>query len=229
MTATQPQIIKRYAQGEIKSMNNLIFSSSKLAFFLVFLFALPIILEADVILRLWLKTVPDQAVLFTRLVIVDLFFSSLYTPIATLSQANGKIGLYQSVVASGFLFTFLITWLLYRLGFPAYSTFVVMVTFSCITLFARLWVVRRLVHFPVKEYCKRVLLKNFRVALLAFPIPVILQFVITNEYLRFGTVVLSSMLLVLTLIWLFGLEPKEKQLVTTKLHTLKENYINRAR
>ncbi len=222
MVAVQPQIIKQWAQGERESMNRLIFASSRFSFFLVFILVLPVVLEAEVIMRLWLKTPPDGAVLFTRLLVADLLFSSLFTPIATLSQASGRIGLYQGVIAFGFLSVFLITWLLYGSGAPAWSTFVVLISVSCVTLFARLRVLRRIVGFPVRGYCVNVLSRIFRVAVLAIPLPLILRFTRTSFYIAFTAVAVSSVVASLSIIWVVGMEATEKRVAVEKAAAMKE-------
>lgn len=226
MVAVQPQIIKLYVQEERQSMHRLIFTSSKFSFFLIFVIALPLVLEAEVVLKLWLGVPPEGAVLFTRLVVVDLLFSSLYTPIATLSQATGKIGLYQSVIGVGFLSVFLVTWLLYRLGFPAYSTFVVLVSVSFVTLFARLWILRKIADFPVKEYCVRVLLPILGVALSSLPLPMLLRFTVHGEFLRFGATLVSSVLATFSMVWMIGLNVGEKNVVKAKIVSLKHKFLN---
>ena len=64
MTALNPQITKSYAAGEYENMNNLICRGAKFSFYLVLLFTLPVYLETEYILRLWLKIVPDNTVVF---------------------------------------------------------------------------------------------------------------------------------------------------------------------
>ena len=58
-TAVRPQIIKTYASGEKDKMLQLMFRSCKATFLLMYVFALPLILEMPYVLKLWLKNVPD--------------------------------------------------------------------------------------------------------------------------------------------------------------------------
>ena len=57
-TAINPQVIKNYANGEIDVMINLLFRGTKFSYFLLLFLGLPIILEAEFVLDLWLVDVP---------------------------------------------------------------------------------------------------------------------------------------------------------------------------
>ena len=91
MTAVKPQIIKSYASGNISYMLNLIMKSSKLSFFISAIIAVPILMETDSILNLWLKNVPAYAVSFTRIVIIEAMASVFITPLWIGVNATGNI------------------------------------------------------------------------------------------------------------------------------------------
>ena len=80
--AMNPQIVKSYAAGDLEYMHNLIIRGSKLSFFLVFILALPVSMEAEFLLSIWLKEVPTYATQFTILVMalscIDSFSGSKY-------------------------------------------------------------------------------------------------------------------------------------------------------
>lgn len=97
-TAVRPQIIKSYASGNKEEMLALMYRSCKATFFLMYVFTLPLSLEMSYVLGLWLGNVPENAILFTRLALLDALIDSVSYPLMTAAQATGKIGLYQSVV-----------------------------------------------------------------------------------------------------------------------------------
>ena len=67
--ALNPQITKNYAAGNLEQMHSLMFRSARFSFLLLFFLSLPVLLETEFILTLWLKTVPDNAVIFTQIMI----------------------------------------------------------------------------------------------------------------------------------------------------------------
>lgn len=91
MTASAPQIIKSYAERDIAYMTAIIEKTSKFAFFLSCAIAVPLICETTFILRIWLGTVPDYTVLFTRLLIIDSLINIAFQPLTTAANATGRI------------------------------------------------------------------------------------------------------------------------------------------
>ena len=53
-TALNPQLTKSYARGDLPRMHQLLTQSSKFSFFILWLIALPLMLEAPLVLRWWL-------------------------------------------------------------------------------------------------------------------------------------------------------------------------------
>ena len=66
-TAMNPQIVKSYAAGEQQYMTQLVCRGAKFSYFLLLLFAVPLLIEMPAILSIWLGTVPDHSITFTRL------------------------------------------------------------------------------------------------------------------------------------------------------------------
>lgn len=168
MMAVRPQIVKSYAQGNTEYMYRLVFSASKFSFFLLFLLTIPILLNTDLILRFWLKNVPPYTVLFTQLVLIDLLINAAYGPIAYVSQAVARIRDYQLVISVGFVFIAFFTWIAFKLNYPVYSTFNIAIVIDIAGLFMRLWILRRIVEFPVMHYMRIVI---YPIVLIFFYLP----------------------------------------------------------
>ena len=100
-TAVNPQITKSYAQGDLEYMHKLVCRSAKFSAFLMMFFAVPIILETNTILTIWLKTVPDYAVIFLRWIIMSSFMDTvLATSLVTSMFATGELKRYQIIVTA---------------------------------------------------------------------------------------------------------------------------------
>ena len=100
MTAINPQITKSYASGDYLYMLTLVQSGARFSFYLLLLLSLPIIIETNTILTLWLKNVPEYTVIFVRLVLVFAMCEVLSGTQITALQATGNIRNYQIVVGS---------------------------------------------------------------------------------------------------------------------------------
>lgn len=157
-TGLYPPIIMSYAADKKEEMFSLVVGGSKLTFFLIWLFALPMLLEMDIILRLWLNTPPADAVLFTQLALVETLIVALSLPLATAARAPGKMRSYELTLGLMQLGMFAVSWYVLKMGFPPYSVFVVAIIINLMMLVVRLLIVSRLIGLRARYFAEKVLL-----------------------------------------------------------------------
>ena len=185
-TGLYPTIIKAYAEGQKKEMHGLVLNGSKLTFFLMWVFALPLFIEMETVLRLWLKTPPEMTVIFTRLAIVEALILSLSLPVATAARAPGKMKFYELSLGFIQLLMFLACWLLLTAGYSAESVFIAAIVANLVMFKVRLLIVNRLIGLPLMQYYQSVLLPIAAVVL-ASSLPTVL----IRAWLPVGFVVTS--------------------------------------
>lgn len=118
--ALRPPMIKAYAEENRDYMNSLFSLSNNILFYILLVVSIPIILEMDTIMSLWLKgPVTEQTVLFARLMIVFVVIMAMNNPVTIIIYAIGKIRRYHLTVESVTLLCLPLTWLLFRCGYPA--------------------------------------------------------------------------------------------------------------
>jgi len=209
--AMKPQIIKSFASGDLKYMHQLIIQGAKFSYFLLFTLSLPILLETEIILRLWLKIVPEYTVIFTQLIIINILIDSISGPLMTAAQASGKIKLYQSVVGGLLILNLPISYFFLKFGFNPEVTLLISIFLSIIALFARLMIVQKLVELKMGNFILKVVARILIVTILSLIIPMILQFFLIEEsILKFLVVGLMSVLSAAFCIVLIGLNNVER-------------------
>lgn len=224
LTAVRPQIVKSYAEGKHSEMYQLVYDSSRFSFFLLYLLTLPLIFNINWILTLWLTNVPEHTQLFTQLVLLDLLIVSAYGPIAYVSQAANKIKEYQLMISICFIATLIISWIAYKLGYDAYTTFVIAIIVDIIGYALRLVILKRTVNFPIKAYYKNVITPLLRVSIVG-----IIVWLPFNAYQLDGNLnpIIQLGLSALAgagIIWFFGMNNKEKTFAKAKLEQLTQKY-----
>lgn len=126
MLSVQPQIVKSYAKGDYSRFFQLIYEGGRYSFFLLFLVSLPIFLEANYILSIWLVDVPPMSVLFLRCIIV---ITLLRVPSQTIIKgvhATGKVKILNLTSGVYSVVTYLpIIYLCYKMGLPVWTCFIV--------------------------------------------------------------------------------------------------------
>lgn len=96
--ALNPQITKNYATGDINTMHILIFRCAKFTFMLLLCMILPISMEIDFILSIWLVNVPDYTCSFVILMLAICTIDAVSNPFMIASAATGHVRIYQFAV-----------------------------------------------------------------------------------------------------------------------------------
>ena len=167
MTAVNPQITKSYASGDHSYMFSLVRKASRMSYYLLFILALPVIFNAEAVLDMWLKEVPEHSALFMQLFLIFALSESLSRPLITSVLASGKVRDYQLVVGGIQLLNLPIAYILLKVGCIPEITVYVSVTMSVICLFVRLWMLNRKIGFPMGEFIRRVILNVILVTIVA--------------------------------------------------------------
>lgn len=212
-TAVNPQITKSYAQGDLDYMHKLVCRSAKFSAFLMMFFAVPIILETNTILTIWLKTVPDYAVIFLQWIIISSFMDTvLANSLVTSMFATGKIKRYQIIVTTVGCLVFPLSWIAFKLGFEPQVGYILYFIIYTILLFVRLYLLKDMVKLPVMMYIREVLYKLAPIIVVGFAIPGILILTMDAGWLRLILVCLLSVLVTAASEYFIGLSNKEKTL-----------------
>lgn len=215
--AINPQIVKTYAAKDLESMHKLVFRSSKFSFFLLLALSLPVMIEAPVILRLWLSTVPDWTASFLRLMLVVVIVDSVANPLMTSAAATGRIKLYQSVLGGIQLLIVPVAYVVLRMGGEPNSVFVVHICICLIAFAVRLFIVRGMIGLSIKKYLMEVCVKSGVVTVVATVLPLTLYFSMTNSLLSAIVVVFVSLGSVAVSAYAIGLTKSERVFVSDKI------------
>ncbi|MCH5216315.1 MAG: oligosaccharide flippase family protein [Muribaculaceae bacterium] len=153
-TAVRPQLTKSYAIGDFAYMNQLFLFSSKTIFALLYAIILPLMLETDIILKLWLGDVKPYMVYFTQLMLVYTIIICIGNPITTIAQASGQVKRYHGIVDGFGLVALPLSYIAFKLGALPEVTFYITIAVFIIAHALRLIVVRNIVPIRIAEYVK---------------------------------------------------------------------------
>lgn len=167
----------------------------------------------DVILNLWLKTNDTQTILFSRIILVYAIIMSLNNPISIIIQATGRVKEYHVAVEFFTLLCVPATYILFKLGYPASSAFIVMVIAAILSHIIRMICLKKYYSpFSYDKYIRSFLLPAFIITLIGVLIAIYIKQNITLVALRLITMFISSVLSVGLLVLLLGLSESEKKL-----------------
>ncbi len=224
MTALNPQITKSYASNNHEYMMSLVFQGARYSFYLMFLFSLPIIIETETILRLWLKIVPDYAVVFVQLTLILAISQTYSQTLITAMLATGKIKTYQIIVGGIQMLNFPLSYIALKFGFSPESTITIAIIISFACLAARLVLLKSMIKLPVKRYIVNVFLNTCIVTLLSIIIPFAAHYLMSSGLVRLFSVIILCILSTSFIIYFVGISKAERAFVNTKVQAMGVKY-----
>ena len=180
-SAVNPQVIKLYADGKYDDSKRLTLQSAEYVFDLLLLFGVPLIMIMPTLLDIWLVEVPEYAVTFARLIIIqDIlgnFSAAFYTPMVAANKIE-KNSISAAVLC---VFQFGTLYVLFKCGMgPVWARYIG-ILFVCIWSFVvKPYILWKDINYSWKEltYC---VFRCMRVLLLVICICVPLYFLISQN------------------------------------------------
>jgi O-antigen/teichoic acid export membrane protein len=182
--AIMPQITKSEGGGDRQRMLRLSVLASKISFFLLAFFAIPIIMEMPFVLRMWLKSVPDNAIIFCQLTLV---LSMMYQiTIGTMSAVTsvGNIKSFQIAVGAIEIFNLPTAWLLMKFGLPAHFVFINSIFFEFIAGNMRIWYAHKIAGLKIYDFLVKTVMLSTLTVLISVVLAYLLKLLLPESLLR---------------------------------------------
>lgn len=219
--AVNPQITKSYASGDIEYMHSLIYRASLFSFFLFFIIALPVFLEIDTLLSIWLVETPQYSSIFIQILLIISSIEVLASPLNVSAQATGNIKRYELTISFILILIVPIAYLILKLYPLPQNVFWVFLLQVCIAQIARIFLLKKMIGLSIRKYFFRVFLRIILVGFISSIIPLSLHYGIENKIMRLFTVCSACIFFTPTSIFLFGLNNEEKESI---INTIKHRF-----
>jgi O-antigen/teichoic acid export membrane protein len=215
--AAKPQITQYYSQGEYQKMLELLYFNVRITFFLMFCFSIPFFLQADYLFTLWLVDVPEYTVIFCQLILFQISFSRLYTPLNDIIHASGNIRKWSSIGGLVNILNIVLSYFLLKIiGNPVtpfyVGIFCLFLSFSINVYYTKIYIK----EFSVKHYLLRICLKNCIIAFVGI-LPSFLMLLYFKSSVLFSlfSIVFGVVFYFLS-VYFLGLRPNEKEYLKSK-------------
>lgn len=146
--------------------------------------------------------------------------SLIYTianPCVIANQATGKVKVYQAVVGGILLLILPASYIALVLGAPAYSVFIVHFCVENIAQFSRMYMLRKLIDLPLREYLNHIYLPIVIVVFVSILLPIYIHTQMSEGFLRLLCVGSVCVISVGCSVFLLGLTKGERSFFTSKI------------
>ena len=185
---------------------------------------MPIFLELDFIISLWLIDVPDSTVVFCKLIILLTIIQQLRSGVTIATHAIGKIKEYQFFNAPVQLLSLPFGYLFLFLGYPAYSIILAVISIETIVVFLNILFFKKLTNFSPLLYIREVVVNCLFSLGVSYLVLFSLKkylFVSLDPEFRVLCMVILSMLVYPSIIYFFSLKDNERKKIKNLLIQLK--------
>lgn len=211
--AMRPQIIKSYAAGDHRYFMQLLFSASKMNYYLFLLISIPVALNLDFILALWLDKYPPLTEPFVMAIMAYIAFDVFQEPLWMAVHATGNLKVHQIMIASIKIMAVPITYAVLWLGYSPVVTLYIWAGLNLVCAIARTLYMRKLIGLDLRSYCRDVVLKLVVVTLLSVPLPLLLSWMIEREWLQLITTTVVAVTVTAGAAYFIGLSATEKKFI----------------
>lgn len=208
--AINPQIMKSEGGGDRQRMIRVCEIGAKYSSFLFAFIGIPIIIEASYLLTLWLKNVPEYAVLFCQLIMIQMLIEKFTFQITHAIRAVGNIRNFQVAESIACLVYLPIAYFLFKAGYDASYIYWLAIVNSLIVAAVRFYYGHNIAEIDVWSFCKNAILPIIIPVIIAFVIGVTIKEIMPESLLRLVILSLTSCLSFTILFWIVGLNKDER-------------------
>lgn len=227
MMAMRPQIAQSYASGDHAYMFKLIYRGARYSYYLILLLSVPVVINIDYMLELWLDKVPDHSALFAQLTIFYTMVESLSNPLITANNAYGNIRNYQLTVSAILLMNVPISYLFIRNGCIPETTIIVALILSIICLLVRVILLKNQIGLLPWDFTKKVLFNVTTVTIASYFIPIVFKHFCTISLFTLLPSIILCLVSTSLSIYYLGCNTEERNFIVEKAIRLKRKKILR--
>lgn len=215
-TAARPQLTESYARGDIDRSKQIMFTISKVCFYLIYLIALPVFFDLDYLLHLWLgNNVPEYTLVFSQIILVITVIETFNWPISMMIYATGKIARYNIVTSILGILLLPITYLLLKFMPDPYLAYYASLFISICVQIVSVKCLSRTVDILPSEYCGKVIYPALKIIVLTAFVPYLVTNFMEPSLIRTGVNLLVTISYSILMIYCVGLSSSEKKLVNS--------------
>lgn len=216
--AFTPVITTAYGSGEKDAARRYAFRACRLSLLLMLVFSIPLMLELDEVLKLWLVTPPNGASMLCMAVIGAALVDKATAGHVIALNANGVLGGYQITVGTILVLSLPIAWGLYRAGWGLFGVGMALIVGSIAAGLGRAFFARRLVGMRLCEWGRGTLLPVFLLSLLEVAVGALPRLWMPPSFGRICVTTAFTLVVSLPLAWFAVLTKDERVSVLSWNH-----------
>lgn len=215
--AAEPQLVKYYGANDREHFEKLVFNITQYTLCLLAIFAVPVFMEIDYVLKLWLTEVPQYTSEFIKITIISSLLVNSYIMIDKAIIASGHIKQMALIGNTIPVIQLPLVYIFLKLGYSPVVTYIITLVPQFLGMFANLWISKHYINFPSGRFFFQIMVKNSLFIIIACIIPYIVREMMPDGLLRFLVVCSLSVFCTIGIMYSFAMNAETKQMVRQKV------------
>lgn len=228
--AVNPQIIKYYSSGNIHEMEKLIVRAARYSSFLYIFLGIPLFINIDWILKIWLGSCPEYAPMFLRIAMIETLFRTMGNPTTTAMHATGRMKWIQLTAGPLQLSSVILAFILFKMNITLSIVILACIYPWILVIPLRLYWVKKYSNMNCTAFNRKVILEVPIYTIILFALPYFLYLLMSGP--SFKTFLLTSIVSILwsgSILYFIGLEKEAREkinsIIKRKITTAKNIFI----
>lgn len=216
-----PQIVKSYAREEYSTLNILIFSGAKLSTCLLLIISIPVMLEINYLLSLWLVNVPNYAGPIVIFLLTESILQCITCTGNTAIRATGNVKKYEIYYNLLDLLSLPISILILYKFSHYYIPFICIIIFTILSSLVKIaFLKKQIPFFNAQIYIKDNFIKLPLLVILSIIIPLIFKVYFESGIIRLILLTCSFEVVFILFLYCFAFNKSEKQIFINVIHKI---------
>ena len=212
-SAFNPQIYKSYAANNRKYFMQLIFSTSKISYYLLMLPLIPLLINLPFVLELWLGKYPEHTTAYIAAMMLFAIFDALQAPLWNAIFATGNIRTHQIMAATIKILVLPLTWLALKWGDNGFYAILIWGLGNVVCAIARTIYSKGFLGLNIAHYCLDVIGRTLLVTILTIPLPIWLAYHFGQGWTALLSTTIISIILLIFFAYTLGMNKDEQNMI----------------
>lgn len=220
-TAVTPQITKSYAKKDWDYFQNLIIQSSLLSYYILLLISIPLLLEIDIVLNLWLTEVPEYTNTFIRLILINSVLANLTMPSQIALYSTGNIAKFNIYTGITNMLGVVITYIIWKyIKTEPFFIIYTQIFFTLIVQIINIYLQKIQLGISYKLYLQKVIKPVVIVSFTSALLPTLAYLNIDKNIKNFFLIVGFSIITTMVSIYALGIDNETKKIIQSYIRRL---------
>ena len=217
--AFKPHIVKVWAEGDKTHFYHFVKKTMILSVFLQSLVAVPLLINLEFVLKLWLSKPPEYTRMFVFYMLLASLIGSVNGPLWMAVQATGNIRNYQIVVSALVLLNIPSDIVLLSLDYSPLCVVVVKIIVDFIITIYRFWYAKMIIKFHLNAFLFQKVTFCVLGIVSSYLTGMFVRNIADNEALSFLLSCLSSVLTTIIILYFFALDKEDRLKIRNKIES----------